>query len=896
MEFKFTCPRCTTKFRADIPETLSVVMCPSCGHEIPVVVDEIGSLGENVRQAAFRQGNWILWAAAAFALVWGGVVLLMVLASHKSAPVAVAPPPAPVAVAPVPPRPTIFTIPTTSPAPATTPAIASAAPPAPKPPPPPPVPIVPRKAGITDADIVAAIHKGIGFILTNMVNGEIDPKIEESNPPYRQGIDALAVYALLHCSQSTRDERVQMGSPGMRQMIEHLKRFSMNATEDVNAPITYGRSLRASALAIYNRQEDRETLANDLAYLLRAEDEGAYRYDDIFIRRSQAGSHRTPITSPPGVHEPMLMEWDNSNSQYGLIGVWNCAEAGLSVPNRYWHDVESHWLDCQTSQGTWDYKKTPNTSSAMTMAGITALSVCRDFMADERQTTAPLKIPPRSAALQKAIAWFETGDNSVRVEGQHGYSLYGLERAALASGMMFAGTHDIYRELAAEELKDQLENGAFRNSGGRDAIIETSFSLLFLARGRNPVILNKLRYDGNWANHQRDAANLARYASYAMERPVNWQIVTLTQPWSQWMEAPILYIAGDQAPTFGPADWDRLKNYVENGGLIFTHADNGSPAFNDFVEHELVRNLFPKYEMSVLRDNDDLYSLQFNIPIPHPQLRGVSNGSRWMLIHCSDDLASKWQASNPKQNQAAYEMGLNLVVYATGKAELHTKTDSPYIPPPNQGPGRTIPVARVQYTGNWDPEPAAWPRFTRYFWWDVGWTLQVDNVAARDLKFSDYPIAHLTGTSTERLSDDDVVALRNYVSDGGQLIIDCCGGQLSFDQSIKQFWLPVICPGCVPHVIPDDSPILTGKIHAAEDGASDLQHILLRPYAAQVTKPPNTHLLEIKLGKGRVVFSEIDITTGLLGSNTWGITGYSPGYASALLKNIVLDAATRPAP
>ena len=152
---------------------------------------------------------------------------------------------------------------------------------------------------------------------------------------------------------------------------------------------------------------------------------------------------------------------------------------------------------------------------------------------------------------------------------------------------------------------------------------------------------------------------------------------------------------------------------------------------------------------------------------------------------------------------------------------------------------------------------------------------------ARDIKFADYPIAYLTGTTTERLSDDDVTALRNFVNAGGELIIDCCGGQPRFDKSIKQYWLPVICPGAQPHVIPDDSPILTGKIHGAEDGASELDHILLRPYAAQVSKPPNTHLLEIDFGKGRVIFSELDITTGLLGTNTWGITGYSPGYAEA---------------
>src|SRR5262249_41663692 len=141
--------------------------------------------------------------------------------------------------------------------------------------------------------------------------------------------------------------------------------------------------------------------------------------------------------------------------QYGLIGVWNCAEAGLAVPNKFWQDVEQHWTSAQTPQGTWDYQAGRDTRWAMTMAGITALSVCRDFMADATTQPSNAKIPPRSEALSKAMAWFEAGDNSVSVSGQYGYSLYGLERAALASGMMFAGTHDIYRELATQVVKNQ---------------------------------------------------------------------------------------------------------------------------------------------------------------------------------------------------------------------------------------------------------------------------------------------------------------------------------------------------------------------------------------------------------------------------------------------------------
>jgi hypothetical protein len=132
--------------------------------------------------------------------------------------------------------------------------------------------------------------------------------------------------------------------------------------------------------------------------------------------------------------------------------------------------------------------------------------------------------------------------------------------------------------------------------------------------------------------------------------------------------------------------------------------------------------------------------------------------------------------------------------------------------------------------------------------------------------------------------------LQKFVTDGGTLIIDCAGGSFAWHEAVRKNWIPQIAPGAQPLLLPEDSPILTGKIPGLETGASDLPRVLIRPYAAQVTKPANTRLLHIKSGKGNIYFSEIDITTGLLGTNTWGITGYSPAYAQALLKNVILQA------
>ena len=51
---------------------------------------------------------------------------------------------------------------------------------------------------------------------------------------------------------------------------------------------------------------------------------------------------------------------------------------------------------------------------------------------------------------------------------------------------------------------------------------------------------------GYWANRPRDVANLARFAGRQLERPINWQVVNLDNPWTDWTDIPILYLASHQ--------------------------------------------------------------------------------------------------------------------------------------------------------------------------------------------------------------------------------------------------------------------------------------------------------------------------------------------------------------
>src|SRR5207244_2278115 len=126
------------------------------------------------------------------------------------------------------------------------------------------------------------------------------------------------------------------------------------------------------------------------------------------------------------------------------------------------------------------------------------------------------------------------------------YYLYGLERAGRLTGQRFFGQHDWYRE-GAEELvhdQDQLQGfwvgQAFENS----KVVATSFALLFLSKGRAPVLINKLVHapKGDWNNDADDVRNLVNVVSRDWKHLVTWQVVDPNVASVQDMlQAPILF-------------------------------------------------------------------------------------------------------------------------------------------------------------------------------------------------------------------------------------------------------------------------------------------------------------------------------------------------------------------
>jgi hypothetical protein len=212
-----------------------------------------------------------------------------------------------------------------------------------------PIP-VPKPYNVDDDDIGRSIRRGIEFLA-----GKFDNKTKRLGED--PGHNVLAVYALLQAGLAVHDERLNpRGELGARLLD------GVAATDLSGYPLsTYTRGVRATCLTLFDRPQDRHALTEDVRVLTSGHLSGGYGYDADLKR--------------------IALHADNSNSQFGVLGVWAGADAGVDVPDEYWRTIERYWEGKQTPEGGWSYyswkEDQSEQSLSMSAAGVASLFVAR---------------------------------------------------------------------------------------------------------------------------------------------------------------------------------------------------------------------------------------------------------------------------------------------------------------------------------------------------------------------------------------------------------------------------------------------------------------------------------------------------------------------------------------
>ena len=709
---------------------------------------------------------------------------------------------------------------------------------------------------ITEEQVTTAVKRGVDFLLENKHGDNWEVKKNWKYEPQVGGETMMAAYALLTTAQSFEDPRLAISSPEMAPVVKYITEF--------DAKTTYVAALQANALSLLPaKPEYRKALERVKGYLVKSQTaNGGYTYVQEQGRR-----------------------WDNSNAQYGVLGVWSASETGLEAPNAYWTSTEKFWREQQNADGGWGYNFSHKDSRrSMCPAGLASLFITTQYT----DTTVRLEPKPdRSienglAYLRKNLTLEDDSANAASEDRDYFYTMYGVARVGIASGYKYFDQVEWYREGAARIVRGQNQAGYWYSNG---KIVGTAYALLFLSRGGNPVLFNKLEYQGPWNARPRDAANATRWLAKAAEKPLNWQIVNLKVDGADWLDAPVLLITGSKDPRFTDSDIGKIRAFVDGGGMVFSTADGGSGEFTAAMLKTAAAVVNRKYEPRELPANHPLFSVHGKVA-PALRIQAISNGVREVWVHSPTDIGSTCQRyAVASSNQ--WEFLLNLYMYCSGKLPPRKKLQTLAVTPVAQAAARTVGVAHISYGGNWDPEPGAWPRLAKLA---TAYHTKLDAkpVELMALDGAATPVAHMTGTVKTNFSEDQQAKLRSYCDAGGTLIIDVAGGGEAFAASALTL-LSGLYKDTALEALPTEHPLYAGTGADMEK----IDHVTYRRFMAD--SAGNVPRIRVLKHNGRIVafFSAEDITSGLLGTNTWGIAGYGPASAQALMQNMLLYAGTK---
>ena len=281
---------------------------------------------------------------------------------------------------------------------------------------------------------------------------------------------------------------------------------------------------------------------------------------------------------------------DNSNTQYAAAGPER-RQRGRASPSSPRSGPCTCLLRTRPRIATAAGPTRPghsNSTASMTCAGISSLIISRLRARYQGRSSSRARrssncgkggvnrgLQPGSIGWPATSRWARTS-----VHGQQWKYLLSLRHSsgpAGSPGVRFFGQNDWYRMGAEELVHEQNKlSGFWRGRIDRgDELLATSFALLFLAKGRAPVLINKLRHLPSRRLEQRSRRHPQhrRRRRSRLEDLLTWQVVDPTIATIQdLLQAPIVFFNGHRTPEFSAIARQNLREFVEQGGFLFADA------------------------------------------------------------------------------------------------------------------------------------------------------------------------------------------------------------------------------------------------------------------------------------------------------------------------------------
>ena len=634
---------------------------------------------------------------------------------------------------------------------------------------------------------------------------------------------------------------------------------------------------------------------------------------------------------------------DLSNSQFSILALYEAERVGVSAKKETWQRALDFWDRTQNEDdGSWGYTPQgkgsgPGTGS-MTCAGLASLIVTSGVLGQGGATVrgeniACFQKPDARIAekIDRGIAWLAR-NFSVSQNPRSGdwlfYYLYALERVGRMTNHRFIGNHDWYREGTERllQIRDQLD-GSWRDRTGQD--VSTAFALLFLSKGRRPVLMSKVQFGGDdaWNVHPNDVNNLTGFAEKNWKLDLTWQVIPVDRATTDdLLQSPVLYLCGNRSPL--PSNErtqaelvDKLRGYLDQGGFIIGEAQaNDQGDFHDGFR-ELMQLVLPEpgYELQLLEQNHPIWMAEFSIePEQMRPIEGINFGCRTSVVYVPKsmdgtrlrpslsclwevaqifDRGTKYSASVQRQIDAGLGIGLNILAYATNR-ELKFKEEvaeavGKRLNAAEDRRGRIF-LGLLEHGGGANAAPHAIPNLLQWSALHLGLPVDIrtDLIEPASPELLNYPIVFVHGRSAFQWTDDQRTQLRKYIENGGFLFGSAICSSKPFADSFKAEMKRMFSDRPLEAVTPDD------PLWSEEYGGFRIRTLQLRlpeqaPGKKMVVSERTVvpELQGIRFGdRLAVVFSPHDVSCALEKANTLECKGYSQESAMQLTVNVLLYA------
>jgi hypothetical protein len=746
------------------------------------------------------------------------------------------------------------------------------------------------------------------------------------------GVTALCTLALLNCGRNPKEH-------------ESVRKALLYLEKQPDPDRTYNASLMIMAFAQADAKKYAPTIKK-LAVALAARQ----MRDD----RTKGGwSYKGPNDGNS----------DNSNTQFAILALHEAEKAGAKITDQTWQLALNYWQQpgMQNSSGGFGYGlNQQNATGSMTCAGIASLIIIRDRLqpGDASVHNGHLQCcgkQPDANPVEEAMRWLGNSFSVERNPNREGsllYYLYALERVGRISGQRYFVTrkppgrpvgfetpalHDWYREGCDFLLgfQDKLGGGWIGTGqmGENRPEVGTSFALLFLSKGRRPVVIAKLQYQpdaamgaDDWDHHRRAVQNLTMRVEKKWQRDLSWQTIDFTRRGprdslqvsaADLLESPVLFLSGSQPLDFSNEQRQALKQYLENGGFLFAEACDGNGCNGTAFDRSfraLMRELFTDSELRKLPPDHAVWFAQEKVEPAHlPKdsefwLWGLDACCRTSVVYCPRSLSCYWELAHPYREPAypkelkdeieqVARIGSNVLAYATNR-ELKEKLDRPAFVLSNAGgrsPRGALVVPKLSHSGGADDAPAAINNLLLVMERQLQMRVDLEKrlIAPSDPKLLDYPIVFMHGRRSFRFSAAERKALKEYLDNGGFLFADAICASPEFASALREE-MKAIYPDAQFTRIPPSHPMFTDEFHGFTLSSVELRDPQIRadndPLTAKLVR--TTPLLEGLEVDGRiaVILSPYDISCALEKGASLDCKGYVTADAARIGANVLLYA------